>query len=156
MRLTGLLNGPESVGAFADDIAVVIKDYRTSMTTLAVFFNEYQAVASLQLDVEKTVFIPLWPVSDAKALKVHLTECTAFWRDIAVATCGKYLGFYVGPGAGNKSWEKPLAKYDKAVSYWSALRMGMFMNVLAHNVYIVTLLEYVAQLHDVADHKVGE
>ena len=48
-------------------------------------------------------------------------------------------------------WTKPLAKFDRQVKVGANMRMGMAMNVLAFNVYIVPLLEYVAQLLTVDD-----
>jgi len=148
-KLADVTKDPEAVCAFADDTAAVIQDYRRSMPILAMLFKQFQQISGLQLNVKKTIFIPLWRVYDLKALKAYLKECSGFWSDILVCDQGKYLGFHIGPGAGNKSFEKPLKKFERAVDYWSSLRMGIFMNTLAFNIYIVTLLEYVAQLQEV-------
>ena len=151
VKLEKSLRAHEDIGAFADDIAAVVSDYKVSMPALAVLFQEFEAISSLQLNVKKTIFIPLWQVADVDSLRSLLREISGFWKDVLIQNKGKYLGFQIGPGAGQSSWEKPMSKYEQALHHWSALKLGLFMNTLAYNIHIVTLLEYVAQLHEVTD-----
>ena len=57
----------------------------------------------------------------------------------------------VGPGSKEEGWKKPIAKFESRVSYWAGLRLGMAMNAVAFNIYIVPVLEYIAQLMHVTD-----
>jgi hypothetical protein len=57
----------------------------------------------------------------------------------------------VGPGSKEEGWKKPIAKLKSRVSYWAGLRLGMAMNAVAFNIYIVPVLEYIAQLMHVTD-----
>ena len=61
------------------------------------------------------------------------------------------MGYIVGPGADERTWLKPLVKYEKASAHWASLKLGLAMNIIAHNIYIVTLLEYVAQLQPITE-----
>ena len=151
IKLQRVMRQGEDLRAFADDIGGVFGNYTIALPILAVLFQEFQSISALQLNVKKTVLVPLWPATDTKTLRVHIKECCAFWKDIVIDSHCKYLGFVLGPGAGGLSWSKPLAKFEKAVAQWSSLKLGLFLNTLAYNVYMVTLLEYVAQLLRVDD-----
>ena len=73
-----VLTASEQLGAFADDIAAAIADYRVSLPILAVLFQEFHIISALQLNVRKTIFIGLWPVSGQRLLRDLLKECNAF------------------------------------------------------------------------------
>ena len=44
------------------------------------------------------------------------------------------------------SVSKPLAKFEQRVLMWAGMRLGLSINLLAFNMYIPSVLEYVAQL----------
>ena len=98
------------------------------------------------MNIKKTVLIPLWPVSNSAMLRKLIKEVCVFWAHIGIEDHGKYLGFFIGPGAQEKSWLKPVEKFRRAIDHWPSLRLGLFMNTIAWNIYCITLLEYVAQL----------
>ena len=60
-----LLHRDESVGAFADGIAVVVEDVWSSAPCLQKLFNEFHEISALGLNVKKTVMIPPWPFRKA-------------------------------------------------------------------------------------------
>ena len=151
IRMRRVMTPEEDTGAFADDIAAVVADFEKSLPTLAILFREFHRISGLMLQIKKTVFIPLWPLASVTSLRTLIKECSGFWGDITIATHGRYLGYQIGPGSGESSWTKPLAKYERAVAHWASLRLGLFMNTLAYNTYIAPLLEFVAQLHDITD-----
>ncbi|CAK0894766.1 unnamed protein product, partial [Prorocentrum cordatum] len=70
-------------------------------------FTEFESISCLALNIKKTVFIPLWKYASESNVRGLIRESAPAWRDIAVCSAGKYLGFWIGPGAGLKSWEKP-------------------------------------------------
>ena len=100
----------------------------------------------MSLNVNKTVFIPLWPCNDFSDLRRSLGEVCAAWQEMLIQRSGKYLGYILGPGAGNSSWEKPLVKYVERAKLWSSLRLGLHYNMLVYKVFIATVLAFVMQL----------
>ena len=60
IRLEKVLAGEDEVArAFADDTAVVVQDYTKTIGTLANLFQDYASISCLELNIDKTVFIPL-------------------------------------------------------------------------------------------------
>ena len=145
-RMAHMLKNDEVVAAFADDIALVLEDFWVSAPAIQKVFQEFQEVSGLILNISKTVLIPLWPFSGEANVRVLLRELCPDWRDLQIARSGKYLGFILGPNATQDGWKKPLAKFERTVALWATLRLGMSLNVHAFNVYMVPILEYVAQL----------
>ena len=80
------------------------------------------------------------------SLQSLIRELVPAWRDIKVEGFGKYLGFYIGPAAGTKSWEAPLQKYCIRVANWASLRLGMHLNTSVYRVFIASVLSFVMQL----------
>ena len=35
------------------------------------------------------------------------------WKDMKISNHGKYLGLFIGPGAGKHNWSSPLAKFKQ-------------------------------------------
>jgi hypothetical protein len=145
-RIDALLHGDEQLGAFADDIAVVVENFWVSVGPLEALFKEFRSISALSLNVKKTLMIPLWPCcNQANVARLVKEECPG-WGDISIVGKGKYLGFLLGPEAGEEGWNKPLAKFESRVRHWADMKLGMAMNAVAFNVYIVPVLEFVAQL----------
>jgi hypothetical protein len=146
---TVLGNEDEIVRAFADDTAAAVQDYVTSIPVPPKLFKEYEEISGLALNIHKTVFIPLWPIADEKSLRNLIRELCPPWKDIKISMKGKYLGFQIGPGAEASSWTSPVAKYVKRVTEWEGNSTGLFWNSIYYNTFIVTTLEFVAQLEDI-------
>ena len=119
IRLEKALNGEDEVArAFADDTAVAVRDYTRTIATLASLFREYASISCLELNISKTVFIPLWPMSSVKHLRNLITELCPSWRNICIDIKGKYLGYVIGPGSDDLSWNAPKKKFDSRVCEW--------------------------------------
>jgi hypothetical protein len=141
----------EVARAFADDTAVVVSDYAKSFATIAGVFREYEAISGLELNIKKTVFIPLWPIASENGLRNLLRELCPLWANIRIDTKGKYLGFMIGPGAGEDSWNAPLRKFEKRLAAWQDNKCGLVWNSIYYNTFMVTTLEFIAQLADVPE-----
>ena len=75
LRLADVLNNEDEITrAFADDTATVVNDYVVAIPTLAKLFSEYEDISGLQLNIAKTIFIPLWPISSERGLRNLITE----------------------------------------------------------------------------------
>ncbi|CAK0873161.1 unnamed protein product, partial [Prorocentrum cordatum] len=101
------ISGHEVARAFADDTAAAVRDYGISIPVIAKLFTEFESTSCLAFNIKKTVFIPLWKYASESNVRALIRESAPAWRDIAVCSAGKYFGFWIGPGAGLKSWEKP-------------------------------------------------
>ena len=143
------LRGSETIGAFADDIAVVVDNVWKSAPGLRLLFQEFEQISALSLNVKKTVLIPLWKFSHERNIRCLLKENCPGFANVIIDDKGKYLGFLIGPGAPAVEWAKALMKFEGKVSFWAGLKLGMAMNTVAFNIYIVTVLEFHAQLLEI-------
>lgn len=143
-KLRGLLKKDEEVTAFADDI--VIENFWIASPSLQRVFEEFEAISALELNIQKTVMIPLWPFGNATNVQRLIRELCPGWRSLEIAAQGKYLGFVIGPNAAANGWKKPMAKFEQRVAHWANMRLGIALNIIAFNIFIVPVLEYVAQL----------
>ena len=145
-RIGGLLSGASIVRGYADDTAIVLDDYLIYLPSLSIIFHEFALISGLSLNVSKTIFIPLWHYTSSRSVRNLLRECVPAWANFAIATTGRYLGFVVGPGNQESSWDSVLAKYDRRVLQWASRCSGLLMSILAYKFYIHSILGFVAQL----------
>ena len=128
---------------------MVFENFWVAAPSLQPLFQEFQQISALQLNVCKTVMIPLWSFNSKDNVVKLVREFCPGWAKFEVASCGKYLGYLIGPGAGAGVWSKALAKFKCRVTFWASLHLGIPFNVVAFNVFIVPVLEFIAQLCDV-------
>ncbi len=79
-------------------------------------FEEYAKISGLELNVPKTVIVPLW-LGDLQAVKIDIRRKLPTWSGVQVQRCGTYLGFSAGPEEGESSWAKAVEKFTKHVSF---------------------------------------
>jgi hypothetical protein len=132
--------------AYADDIGIVVRDYFVVIGALGGAFLRIGAASGLLLNVGKTIFIPLWHVASFARIRQTIIELWPHWGQIILASCGKYLGFLLGPGGQEIMWKKVIAKTDRRVNDWCQIHAGMFFSILAHNHHIIPVCTYIAQL----------
>ena len=70
---------------------------------------------------------------------------------MAVKDQAKYLGFILGPGAGEDSWRAPLAKMVDRAGAWGALGSGIFYTCEAYRIFVASVVMFVAQLRPLPD-----
>ena len=145
-RLAVALRDHEMIRAYADDIAMVIRDYEQSAPTIARTFSDFGSISALHMNIKKTIFIPLWPFQSNANVRLLLRELCPQWKDIGVDSRGKLLGMFVGPGADDNSWHKPLSKFHTSACHWSGQKLGLSWNVMVFNTFLVPVLEFVGQL----------
>jgi hypothetical protein len=150
-KLAKTLKTDEGMGAFADDIALVVENFWISSPVIQHIFSEFQDISGLTLNVSKTVMVPLWPFSSEENIRKLMREFCPGWSGLDISRKGKYLGFILGPHMEQEGWTKPLAKFELQAKVWAGMRLGMAMNILVFNMYIAPILEYVAQLLIVDD-----
>jgi len=131
--------------AYADDLALVTNRLEQDLPKLVTTFMEYERLSGLALNLSKTVLVPLWDkgTGDAQAM----IDCVApVWGAIRIQEHAEYLGFILGPAAKDRSWLKPLRKFEDRAREWGAVGGGMHLTLLAYAVYIFPVLGFVAQL----------
>ena len=85
--------------AFADDVAVVIQDWFSQGPILEQIFSEFAQISNLQLNIKKTLCIPLW-IGGRDEVRQDIQCRIPRWAGIDITDKGTYLGFVLGP-----SWE---------------------------------------------------
>ena len=68
------------------------------------------------------------------------------WADFSVAFSAKYLGFYLGPAKDGRAWDKPIEKFLERAAAWGGIGGGAFLCIRAYQVYMCSVLMFVAQL----------
>ena len=136
--------------AFADDIASVIEDWEQHIAVYAKVFAEFYDISNLDLNMQKTVCIPLWP-GGVVDLKPNIASQVPSWKGVEIQGSGTYLGFVIGPDKQEKSWEKPLGKFCKRVFSWAKVAGGRQFATLAYNTFALSTLCFVGQLERVPE-----
>jgi len=147
--------------AYADDLAMVTRNFPRDAAPLIELFNEYARVSGLSLNMDKVVVIPLW-IPDSKIafpegaigprlgwlqlIKRAMVIFHKAWKEATFAGKATYLGFTVGPEAGWESWGKALGKAEKKADVWREVGCSLMYTVLLYNIYILPTLSFVIQL----------
>ena len=133
------------VRAYADDIAVVLPDLFSDLAGLRALYEELAAASHLALNLPKCVCLPLWEAPLQEVSDRVAASCPA-WAGMEFSRVGKYLGFFVGPEKGWKSWEAAGAKMLRRARAWPWNALGLFYAAVAYNTYVASLPAFVAQL----------
>ena len=83
-KLQKHLHNDEELGAFADDIAVVVSNVWTTMPILRRIFDEFEQISALKLNIRKTVLIPLWKYMNDKNMRCLLKEYCHGFADVVI------------------------------------------------------------------------
>lgn len=147
-EISTVLTDQELVRAFADDTSVVVENYEVALPKLRVLFAEFEQISALALNIKKTVFVPLF-VAEPADVSTRIHDVCPEWGDVAVKSAGKYLGFMIGPGAGESSWIKPLDKFTARSKLWGGLHLGLFYNIKVFKPFISSVLTFIMQLEPI-------
>lgn len=134
--------------AFADDVGMVTSNFGQVADTLQREFDEFGAISNMQLNMNKTVLIPLWHC-ELHAAQAYVRETFPFWFQSQISRSGRYLGVEIGPGKNCKSWGAAVRKYEERALVWSQCRQGLFRNVSNYKIFVVSVLSFVMQLENV-------
>ena len=83
-RLEGTLIVDEVVRAFADDTAVVLANCTRSLPYLVTLFHEFESISALSLNIDKTIFIPLWQVQSWQNVRALIQELCPLWGQVKI------------------------------------------------------------------------
>ena len=133
------------VRAYADDTALVLRDFWKEGPILQQIFKEFGDISGLRLNLSKCITIPLGRGS-LEDFEIRRSRHIPQWQQMQVRMSGKYLGFMVGPGKHDSSWESPLQKYAERCSMWNGQALGLQYQVMTYNVFAVSTLSFISQL----------
>jgi len=136
----------ETIGAFADDVAVVIEDFLRSLPLLHGIFECFGKLTGLHLNLNKCCIVPLCSHFSFENFQLGLDECTPQWSQFKIVSHAEYLGFLLGPGSVGRMWDGVIRKATDTIIRWKNLHAGIFFNILACNIYILSLFSYIGQL----------
>ena len=134
------------IRAYADDTAVLVQNLWTDIPILARIFSDFGNMANLRLNLSKTVVIPLFPQPDLASVKATLTRSVPNWSSAQFSYDARYLGFFIGPEANNKSWKEPTTKFRQRAQAWSDRQLGLYCTATSYNVFALPVLTYLAQI----------
>ena len=79
-------------------------------------------------------------------MKSKLVHAIPSWASVQFSYHARYLGFILGPEAGDKSWKDPTAKFLQRALAWSDRQIGLHCTMTCYNVFALSVLTYIAQL----------
>ena len=138
-------SGGTFVRAYADDTALVVRDFWAEAPELARIFRDFEQISGLRLNKQKSFVIPLNAATYAE-FEDRKRELVPAWADMPVCSCCKYLGFQMGPGKGDSSWRKPWQKYNARLDQWSDQPLGLHWTAQVYNTFALPTLGYISQL----------
>ena len=112
-RLTRLFPGTV-FRAFADDIGAVFNDIIADADKIMEVFKQYGDASGLELNFPKTIVVPLWEGRETDA-RVESVKQNKRWENVDFRSAAVYLGFALGPGKGDSSWDKASRKFTQRV-----------------------------------------
>ena len=136
---------PGLVRAYADDIAIVLTNLWKQAQPIASLFQDVAAVSCLKLKPKKCVLMPLWKFQPG-TFRNLLMEHESRWGGFAISTSGKYLGYWIGPGAADSSWKGPCETFLSRCRYIKDLGLGLCLSLLLYRVLAFSCLQFPAQL----------
>jgi len=136
------------IKAYADDIAMVCRDFWGNIGDINDVFADFATISGLHLNFQKVQVVPLW-LEDLEAIRRRLGGIRSGWGTVKMGYAAEYLGFFVGPGKGNRSWKRPLEKYYRKAKEWGGIGTGLNMAMAAYNIYVLPTLLFIAQLEGV-------
>ena len=95
--------------AYAGDLAIVSHDIVKDGKRLMDLFSGYGDISGLRLNLGKTVVVPLWR-QGLSEIRSRMAQEDPLWACVKYGDRAEYLGFVLGPGKGEHSWDKPLKK----------------------------------------------
>ncbi len=146
-NIEGVLRPGDVLGAFADDLGLVLSDIASTLPVVLSLFATFGRISGLFLNPGKCVVILLGDADACNFFTMKLIMDRApitlqfRWEDH-----GEYLGFVLGPGAVGHEWDGPIRKATDVTLKWAHVKCGFFFHIIACNVFILSMLGYIMQL----------
>jgi len=147
IKLGTLIGNGDGFGAFADDLALVVANLDEVAGPIAELFERFAKASGLHLNLNKCVIVPLSAADDAfDVIKASVANNAPAWSSFPTQDVAEYLGFKLGPGSVDVQWNSIIRKAQDTTLRWASLQSGFLYNILACNVFILSLFSFVGQL----------
>jgi len=105
-------------------------------------------MAGLSLKAPKCILVPLCRFSPkvARDISKWLSRNIPEWKQFTIKDCTKFLGFYIGPGAGKMNWIEQATKMKERIQCIQSAKASVKLNAFTYNARVVPVVSYVAQL----------
>ena len=145
----------DALCAFADDLAAALHDHK-QMAELYKIFQTWEEISAMKLKSKKGVIIMLGRPPGNPHPKLVLLDYLASscpkWSQMAIAAAAKYLGFFLGPGAGPLMWKLAYRKYVYRTKKIASAKLPPAVSIDLYNTYAVPVLMYIAQVFPLDPH----
>ena len=131
------------MAAFAD---VVFEDIGPLLPALEETFNFFAGISKLCLGIPKGVLVPSGRKDSIPHFSTLLNKYSPTWSEFQVRQWAEYLGFVVGPASVHRQWDNVVRKASDTILRWKKVNAGFFFNLLAANIYVLSLFCYIGQL----------
>ena len=136
----------DTARAYADDLAIVIKDMNV-LPKIISCFNLLTRSSALQVNILKTVFVPLY---ETTILQARADIGNTSWAQMEIHHgFSKYLGFQVGPLAdATVNYKSAMEKFRRRALHWLSLKhIGAYFQCFGFNMCCLSTLNSVSQLY---------
>ena len=140
--------------ACADDIGVAVKSL-SAFKHMFPIFDLAEALAGLTLKPSKCILIPTSePFSEelVRYTQAWLVSNIPGWSKFSIKSCGKYLGFFLGPQTKQVQWKEPLAKFSSRAQALNKTHNAVSINSYLFNSCCTSVVQYKAQLLPLPKH----
>ncbi|CAK0910901.1 unnamed protein product [Prorocentrum cordatum] len=134
-----------TVRAYADDLVTVLENLSWALPCLVQIFAEFAAASGLRLNFRKVVVVPLGD-SPPDVVTQQISATFPTWGLVQCRQWAKYLGFALGPGRAEHSWDAALEKAVARARLWSRLALGLQYAAFVYKVYVASTLSFLLQL----------
>jgi hypothetical protein len=100
--------------AIADDVCAIVPSI-AHLKTLAPAFRLLKSISGIVLNAPKCVMVRLgkpFKPSLIDDIRFWLSRRVSEWANMAMNTCGKYLGFQLGPSGASQMWTRAVYKCE--------------------------------------------
>ena len=135
------------IKGYADDVFLILHNIWNELGHLFITLGVIANATNLRVNVKKTIIVPLWACAVAR-VRAMIGRRFPHLSHLEVAETAKYLGFWVGPGAGDTTWIAPLRKFLGRAADCRNLGGGTCVAINAINTYAYSVLGFTCQLRD--------
>ena len=83
--------------AFADDVGIVLSNFREQLPELIRVLRAFAAISGMEINIAKCVCVPL-DGRTPEETKADIRTIAPEWEEAPVQLSAKYVAFYMGPG----------------------------------------------------------
>ena len=135
------------LSAYADDLAFVLHSIKKGLPLLADALTETGEATRLELNLGKTVVVPLHK-TPLQRLRNVIAAIAPHFSEAKLQYVAKYLGIMVGPHGEEEAWVEQIATLRARAVRVKACKLPLNSAIPCYNVYGASTLSHVAQFRE--------